>query len=50
MYELVSNILFIPAQNANSSVTQACVAILILSFVISLHSLFSFFSRVFSVK
>lgn len=50
MYNLIYNILQLPTQNANSTVTQAAVAILIISFVVVLKSLFSFFSRIFSIK
>lgn len=50
MYNIIYNILSIPAQNANSNVVQASIAILVISFVVSLYSIFKFLCRVFSVR
>lgn len=50
MYDLIYNILSIPATNANSNVVQASIALLVLGVIISLHGVFSFFSRVFSIR
>lgn len=50
MYQLINDILSLPATNANSNVVQASIAILVISFVVVLYSVFKFFCRVFSVK
>lgn len=50
MYNIISNILQIPAQYSNNSVTQAAVAILILAFIVTLHALWCFFGKIFSIK
>lgn len=50
MYNLINNILSLPTTNANSSVTQCAIALLVLGVIISLHGIFSFFSKVFSIR
>lgn len=50
MYNIIYNILNLPNQGANSSVVQASIAILVLSFLITLYCLYTFFGKIFSIK
>ena len=50
MYNIIYNILGLPSQNINSYVTQASIAILVISFILVLYCIFTFFSKIFSIK
>ena len=50
LYALINQILALPTQNVNGTTQQAAVAILVISFVVVLYALFSFFGRIFSLR